>query len=146
MNFRFSGCAFLNRIKMLVAAGLIVLLGWVSNGEIAQAASLDGNPIEYLASISEQMDDKAKTDLDTVAGLGSSAQLEGKVDRATGVIQENLGDARDDLGQQVEGAANRVKANVKEAAGSTAKALDNATDDLEDAGEGLVEKVKSFFD
>ena len=146
MNFRFSGRAFLNRTKMLVATGLIVLMGWIANPAISQAAPLDDDQVESLENVSEKMDNKAKADLDNVAGLGTSAQLEGKVERTTGVIQENFGDARDDLEQQVAGTANRLKGNVKEATGGTAKALDNAADDLEDAGEGLVEKVKNFFD
>lgn len=146
MNFNFPWRSLFSKMKMLLAAGLIVLLGWVSAPSMAQAAAFDGDQVEYLATVFEKMDNKAKSDLDTVAGSGSSNQLEGKVDRATGVIQENLGDARDDLGQQIEGAANRAKANVKETAGIAAKAIDNATDDLENASESLVEKVKNFFD
>jgi len=146
MSFNFSWHKLFNQAQIAVAAGLIILLGWSMNPAIAQAAAFDGDQVEYLAGVFEKMDDKAKSDLDAIAGSGSSDQLEGRIDRATGVIQENLGEARGDLGQQVNGATNRAKANVKEAAGSAAKAVDKATDSAQDAGEGLIEKVQDLFD
>jgi uncharacterized protein YjbJ (UPF0337 family) len=134
------------KAKIAIAASLIALIGWVSAPAMAQAAVIDADPGQSFAEMFQAMDDKAKSDLDDFAGSGTSLQLEAKIDRATGVVQDNLGAAQGNLGEQAKGSANKLKANVKEAAGRTAKGLDHAADDLGDSGEGLMERVKHFFD
>ena len=85
---------------------------------------------------------RAAEELDRVAGDGTSAQVEGKVQRDIGTVKRSVGKATG----QVEGAADQVKGKVKGDIGRTQDAAEDVRDNAEDAADGFVDSVKDLFD
>ena len=86
--------------------------------------------VHILELIVEKLDEKAKSDLDKVAGVGTSEQLEGKAQQAASAI---------------EGTIEQAKGKAKEDIGTTKSAINDATDSLQETGENVTDKVKNFF-
>lgn len=96
--------------------------------------------------------DRAATELDRVAGAGTSDQLEGaardvvgKAKRDVGRVQDKVDDL-DGLGNRVEGAADSVRGKVQRDVGRTKSAASDLGDDVEDKANSLVDSVKDLFD
>lgn len=107
----------------------------------ASAASLELHPQFLATDVIKQMDRKAKSDLDTVVGSGTSDKLEGQVDKVTGKIQQELGNARG----QAEGAAKQVRGKAKEDIGTTKRTVEKAADKVEETTDNAVDSIKGFF-
>ena len=84
---------------------------------------------------------RAADQLDQVAGEGTSAQIEGKVQRDIGTVEKNVGKVTG----QVEGAADQIQGKVKGDIGRTQDATEDVRESAEDATEGFVDSVKDLF-
>ena len=141
-----------NRVKLMVRrfqaflfCAIAISATWMGIA-LATTPSAMASPVElqphFLATdVIQQMDRKAKSDLDEVAGAGTSDRLEGKVDRAAGKAKQELGKAQG----QVEGAVQQAKGKAKEDIGTTKQAIENAADNVEDASDSAIDSVKNFF-
>ncbi|HIK31270.1 MAG TPA: CsbD family protein [Oscillatoriales cyanobacterium M59_W2019_021] len=107
----------------------------------AIASSLELHSQFLATDVIQDLDSKAKSDLDTVAGAGTSDKLEGQVDQALGKAQRDLGK----VSGQVEGAARQAKGKAKEDIGTTRQAIENAADNAEDASDSAFDSIKNFF-
>lgn len=84
---------------------------------------------------------RAADQLDQVAGEGTSAQIEGKVQRDIGTVEKNVGKVTG----QVEGAADQIQGKVLGDIGRTQDATEDVREAAEDATEGFVDSVKDLF-
>ncbi|MGB3238607.1 MAG: hypothetical protein WBB29_09940 [Geitlerinemataceae cyanobacterium] len=107
----------------------------------AMAAPLQLHPQFLATDIIQDMDRKAKSDLDTVAGAGTSDKLEGQVDKATGKAQRDLGNVK----SEAKGALKQAQGKAKEDIGTTRQALENAADNAEDASDNAIDSIKDIF-
>lgn len=133
------------RVKNLFLCTLAISATWLGIALTvtppATAASLDVHPQFLATDVIQQMDRKAKSDLDKVAGSGTSDKLEGQVDKVTGKVQQELGNVRG----QAEGVAKQVRGKAKEDIGTTRGAIDKAADRAEEASDNAIDSVKGFF-
>lgn len=107
----------------------------------AMAVPLELHPQFLATDVIQDMDRKAKSDLDTVAGSGTSDKLEGQVDKATGKVQRDLGKVE----AEAKGAVKQAQGKAKEDIGTTRQALENAADNAEDASDNAIDSIKNFF-
>lgn len=85
--------------------------------------------------------DRAKQEVDRMAGSGTMDQIEGKAQEDLGKVQRQFGDTSN----QVEGALRESKGRAQQGIGNVKSAADDAADDAEDFGQGLIDSVKDFF-
>lgn len=132
-------------VKNLVLCTVAISATWLGIAltatPSATAASLNVHPQFLATDVIQQMDRKAKSDLDKVAGSGTSDKLEGQVDKVTGKVQKELGNARG----QAEGAAKQVRGKVKEDIGTTRGTIEKAADQVEETSDNAIDSIKGFF-
>lgn len=121
VNFVEAVNRFLRRShRLIMTVGLLTVLtfGWVNVLSINMPAAIaaSNNPLRSLV-------DNAKEALNQGAGSGTSTQLEGQIDRATGSLQRHFGKATG----QIEGGAKQLEGKVKQDIGSTQRNLDKAS-------------------
>ena len=107
----------------------------------AMANPLELHPQFLATDVIQNLDRKAKSDLDQVAGAGTSDKLEGQVDKATGKIQSDLGKVR----SEAEGAAKQAQGKAKEDIGTTRRAIEKAADNAEETSDNAIDSIKNFF-
>lgn len=107
----------------------------------AMAAPLELYPQFLATDVIQDLDRKAKSDLDRVAGAGTSDKLEGQVDKATGKVQRELGKVQG----QVEGAAKQAQGKAKEDIGTTRRAIEKTADRAEETSDNAIDSIKNFF-
>ena len=108
----------------------------------ANAATLQSiNFIGVIDSI-EDADTKGKNLLDKVVGEGTSNQIEGKVDKAVGKTQQELGN----IEGQTKGLVKQAKGKVEENIGKVQNTLEKSTAEAQDTYENIVDNIQSFFE
>ncbi|MDJ0724997.1 MAG: CsbD family protein [Prochloraceae cyanobacterium] len=126
-------CAFLLLASVQPA---LAMSDSIANSEIVPVAT-----IAFDSDTAEKLDKKAKEGLDSVAGSGTSEQLEGKAQQAAGAVKENV----DKLSSQAKGKFEQAKGKAKEDIGKTKSAIEDASASVQDAAEDTADKVKGFF-
>lgn len=108
----------------------------------ASAATLNFSPqaIAVAESI-EEAEAQAQETLDDTFGAGTSDQVEGQIEQATGAVQQKAGE----LTGQVQGAVKQVQGKAKEDIGQVKEATEEASSEVKETSEGIVDKVKGFF-
>ena len=132
----------LSRIKSAIAVGglaLTLLMGF-QTFSLAPATAAPQQPT-ILAATAQQLDNRAKNDVNKIAGAGTASQLEGYVDQAKGKIEKNAGK----VASAVEGTADQVQGRAKSDIGQVKGAVEDAAEAAGETGEGLVDNVKDFF-
>ncbi|MDJ0735674.1 MAG: CsbD family protein [Nostocaceae cyanobacterium] len=126
---------------------LVVTCVWLGvffgSGYTANAANLS-NYSHLIASDTPTVSDvqeKVKTDIDTVAGEGTSDQLEGQTKEALGTAERNLGQ----VSGQVKGAIKQAEGKAQKDIGKTKEAIEDLTSQTEETTESALDKIKSFF-
>jgi uncharacterized protein YjbJ (UPF0337 family) len=135
----------LRNVKNIVFCTLAISATWLgialSSTPSAMANSLE-LPHQFLASdVIQKMDRKAKSDVDKVAGYGTSDKLEGQVDKASGKIQRDLGKSRG----EIEGAAKQARGKAKEDIGTTRRGIEKTADRADKASDNAIDSIKNFF-
>lgn len=109
---------------------------------VASAAPLNNQPQSIASSNPIQdLGQKTKDTLDQTMGSGTSEQIEGQIEEATGTVQRKAGE----ITGQAEGAMKQVKGKAKQDLGKVKGTAEEAGSQLQETSEGVVEKVKDFF-
>lgn len=133
------------RFQTFLFCAIALSATWVGIA-LATTPSAMAFPVElqphFLATdVIQKMDRKAKSDLDKVAGSGTSDKLEGQVNKTAGKAKQELGKARG----QAEGTAQQAKGKAKEDIGTTRRAVEKAADNAEEAADSATDSIKNFF-
>lgn len=123
---------------------MVALLAW--SGPLVTSASAVGS-----GSAAEVVSDRAATELDRTAGVGTSDQLEGAVDSVVGKAKRGVGRIGDEINgdgtlDRVEGATDQLKGKIKRDVGRAKSAAADAGEDIEDSANGIVDSIKDLFD
>ncbi len=126
---------------------LVVTFVWlgvfVDNGYVANAANV--SDYSHLIALDtptiNDVQEKVKTDIDTVAGEGTSDQLEGQTKEALGKAERNLGKASG----QMKGAMKQAEGKVQKDIGKTKEAIEDLGNQTEESTGDAVDGIKDFF-
>ena len=134
-------------IKSVIAVGSLAVALFISMPGLGTAPAVaapvsSSHSLLAVSPTAKDLDRKAKSDVDSLVGAGTSDQLEGYTQQAKGLVQEKTGD----LASQAEGIAEQVQGRAKTDIGQVKGAVEDATDAVEDKGETLIDNVKDFFD
>lgn len=102
------------------------------------SASAIAAPTPTILAIS---DSKAKTNLDTVSGAGTSDRLEGKAQKFAGTVQGKVEEVSGIAKQK----AAQAQGKVKEDIGRTKGAIEQKLDETDESTSNLIDNVKDFF-
>jgi uncharacterized protein YjbJ (UPF0337 family) len=129
---------FLIYTLAISATGLTIAL---TSTPSAMATPLELHSQFLATDVIQNMDRKAKSDLDQVVGWGTSDKIEGQVDKASGKIQRDLGKVQ----SEAEAAAKQAQGKAKEDIGTTRRAIEKAADNAEDTSDNAIDSIKNFF-
>jgi uncharacterized protein YjbJ (UPF0337 family) len=130
-----------NRLFCTLAISTTCLGIALATTPAATAMPLEFHPPILGSDVVQKLDQKAKSDLDTVAGSGTSDRLEGQVDQAVGKVQKEFGKASG----QVEGAVQQARGKAKEDIGTTRRSIEKTADQAEEASDNAIDSIKNFF-
>ena len=133
----------LSRIRSAIAAGglaLTLFLG-IQSLYAAPAMATPQQP-SFLAATAQQLDSRAKSDVNRVAGAGTADRLEGYVDQAAGTVEKKAGK----VASAIEGTADQVQGRAKADIGRVKGAAEDTAEAAGESGENLIDNVIDFFD
>ncbi|MGB7414596.1 MAG: CsbD family protein [Thermosynechococcaceae cyanobacterium] len=128
--------------KALAGLFLIVTVVTVSlstplNSGVAIAAPIH----QPIAALFGRADRKAKSDLDSTVGAGTSNKLEGAVQEATGTVQSKIGNAQN----RAEGTAKKLDGRAKRDVGQVQGTAEDIGSEVQDAAKGITDSVKGLL-
>lgn len=121
----------------IIATVTTVNLGTPLNSDVAIAS-----PVQPVAALFGRADSKAKSDLDTTVGAGTSNKLEGAVQGAAGEVQSRVGNTQN----RAEGVAKKLDGKAKRDVGRVQGTASDIGSEVQDAAEGITDSVKGLLD
>lgn len=128
---------------------LILTLAWlgvftdINSTANAQVVEMQyySQAIALASNSGESIEQKAKNDLNTVLGAGTSDKVEGQIEQALGNIEQNLGEVTG----QTKGVVKQVKGRAKQDIGRTKDAVEDVASEVENTTESAVDMIRDFF-
>jgi uncharacterized protein YjbJ (UPF0337 family) len=121
----------------LVATVVTIGLGTPINAGTAIAAPVH----QPIAALFGKADSKAKSDLDSTVGRGTSRKLEGAAQGAAGSVQRRFGNEQN----RAEGVAKKIDGKAKRDVGRVEGTAEDIGSEVQGAAKGITDSVKGLL-